>query len=68
MGNDLKTFLLLRQQAVKSLGRGVFNLADPGESEGCHKCIFNGQLQFLLISNKLQQIRASFRERKSSMI
>lgn len=41
-------FLLLRHQAVKSLGRGVFISADPGESEGYHKCIFNGQLQFYL--------------------
>lgn len=55
-------FLLLTHQAVKSIGQGVFIAAEPGESQEYHKCVFNvWSAAILLLSNKLQPIRASFR-------
>lgn len=64
-----KTFLLLTHQAVKSIGWGVFIIAELGESEGYHKCVFNvWSAAILLLSNKLQPIRASVRGKNSSVL
>lgn len=45
--NILQMFLLLRHQAVKSLGSAILIsfISGPGESEGYHKCIFNDRMQ-----------------------
>lgn len=59
-------FLLLRHQAVKSLGSAVLISSGPGESEGYHKCIFNDRMQ-LHSSNESQPIRL-FRAKNSLVI